>query len=56
MVSETLCFNPLDGLKINLPTSDQITGLPGKDIIFNFEFKYENEVTTREIKTTIVNE
>ena len=43
LISETLCFNPLDGLEIRVPTANEQTGKAGKDIVFNFIFEYEKD-------------
>lgn len=53
LLTESLCFNPLDGLKIHIPTSDDKTGRPGKDITFNFIFNYDQNPNNREIKTNL---
>lgn len=54
LLTESLCFNPIDGLKICIPTSDNKTGLPGKDITFNFIFNYNQEPSDRKIQTSIL--
>ncbi|HAT2098237.1 TPA: hypothetical protein I8032_000298 [Legionella pneumophila] len=52
LISETVCFNPLDGLQINLATINSQTGQLGADVIFNFIFLYDG-TGNNQIRTTI---
>lgn len=53
LLTESLCFNPLEGLIINIPTSNENTGLPGRDITFEFVFKYDGNPSNNVIKTSL---
>lgn len=55
LLTETLCFNPIEGLKIRIPTSNNKTGLAGKDITFNFIFEYNSDPKDRNIHTRTKN-
>lgn len=55
LLIESLCFNPSEVLKICIPTTDNITGLLGKDINFNFIFKFDENPSNKEIRTSIIN-
>lgn len=55
LLTESLCFNPLEVLKICIPTTDDKTGLPGRDITFNFIFRFDQDPSNKEIRTSIQN-
>lgn len=52
VISETLCFNPMDGLKMHVQTANQKTGKIDGMITFNFIFHYDPSLPS-EAKTSI---
>jgi hypothetical protein len=55
LVAETICFNPLDGLLISVPTINETTKTLGNDLIFKFIFPFQKEIENGKIDTSIIN-
>lgn len=51
VISETICFNPLDGLLIEIPTTSKQTS---DKIFFNFNFPFQAGEEKGKIETNIV--
>lgn len=52
ILSETVCFNPLDGIRVLMPTYDESMKL-NENLIFNFSFSYNESDKNGKYETSV---